>query len=165
MLGALLIASVFFMPVFPSFVLMDWLDEQEFLALAQWRGMVVAGGALLRAGPARQRRAHHPHGLVSAGIRWTVLPRLRAGMAPVHSLTYCRKWLVNQIRENSLQVLRGVYATVSRAFLVSPAGRQGGPGCRDFRRWGVVPDMLTLGDETFIADAVLLGDEEIDGGG
>ena len=29
---------------------------------------------------------------------------------------------------------------------------------------GVVPDMLTLGDETFIADAVLLGDEEIDGG-
>ena len=29
---------------------------------------------------------------------------------------------------------------------------------------GVVPDMLTLGDETFIADAVLLGDEQIDGG-
>jgi non-ribosomal peptide synthetase-like protein len=29
---------------------------------------------------------------------------------------------------------------------------------------GVVPDMLTLGDETFIADAVMLGDEEIDGG-
>jgi len=27
-----------------------------------------------------------------------------------------------------------------------------------------VPDMLTLGDDTFIADAVLLGDEEIDGG-
>jgi non-ribosomal peptide synthetase-like protein len=29
---------------------------------------------------------------------------------------------------------------------------------------GVVPDMLTLGDETFIADAVMLGDEQIDGG-
>ena len=29
---------------------------------------------------------------------------------------------------------------------------------------GVVPDMLTLGDDTFIADAVMLGDEEIDGG-
>jgi non-ribosomal peptide synthetase-like protein len=29
---------------------------------------------------------------------------------------------------------------------------------------GLVPDMLTLGDETFIADAVMLGDEQIDGG-
>jgi non-ribosomal peptide synthetase-like protein len=28
----------------------------------------------------------------------------------------------------------------------------------------LVPDMLTLGDETFIADAVMLGDESIDGG-
>jgi len=27
-----------------------------------------------------------------------------------------------------------------------------------------VPDMLTLGDETFIADAVMLGDEQVDGG-
>jgi len=29
---------------------------------------------------------------------------------------------------------------------------------------GVVPDMLTLGDECFVADAVMLGDERIDGG-
>ena len=29
---------------------------------------------------------------------------------------------------------------------------------------GVVPDMLTLGDECFVADAVMLGDESIDGG-
>jgi non-ribosomal peptide synthetase-like protein len=29
---------------------------------------------------------------------------------------------------------------------------------------GVVPDLLTLGDETFIADAVMLGDDKIDGG-
>ena len=27
-----------------------------------------------------------------------------------------------------------------------------------------MPDLLTLGDETFIADAVMLGDEEVDGG-
>lgn len=29
---------------------------------------------------------------------------------------------------------------------------------------GVVPDMLTLGDETFIADAVMLGDDDVEGG-
>lgn len=29
---------------------------------------------------------------------------------------------------------------------------------------GVIPEMLTLGEESFIADAVMLGDEEIKGG-
>ena len=163
-LGALLIASVFFMPVFPSFVLMDWLDEQEFwpwLNGAEWWWQVARYFVL--ALPASAVLIILT-ALVSAGIRWTVLPRLRAGMAPVHSLTYCRKWLVNQIQENSLQVLHGVYATVYAPFWYRLLGAKVGRDAEISTALGVVPDMLTLGDETFIADAVLLGDEEIDGG-
>jgi non-ribosomal peptide synthetase-like protein len=43
-------------------------------------------------------------------------------------------------------------------------GAKVGKGAEISTALGVVPDMLTLGDETFIADAVLLGDEQIDGG-
>jgi non-ribosomal peptide synthetase-like protein len=43
-------------------------------------------------------------------------------------------------------------------------GAKVGKGAEISTALGVVPDMLTLGDETFIADAVLLGDEQIDRG-
>ena len=41
-----------------------------------------------------------------------VVPRLHSGSWQCDSNIYCGKWLVNQIQENSLQILHGVYATV-----------------------------------------------------
>jgi len=93
-----------------------------------------------------------------------VLPRLRTGSWPVHSNVYCGKWLVNQIQESSLQTLHGLYATVYAPAWYRLLGAKVGRDAEISTALGVVPDMLTLGDETFIADAVLLGDEEIDGG-
>ncbi|HEX8405373.1 MAG TPA: Pls/PosA family non-ribosomal peptide synthetase, partial [Duganella sp.] len=102
--------------------------------------------------------------ILSAGIRWTVLPRLEPGRFAVHSNTYCAKWLVSQIQESSLQVLHGIYATVFAPYWYRLLGAKVGKDAEISTALGVVPDMLTLGDETFIADAVMLGDEEIDGG-
>lgn len=162
--GALLIATLFFMPVFPAFTLIDWLDDPRHFPLFQggglWLQMIkyfvlaLPASAILIVCTA----------LLSAGIRWSVLPRLKAGSWPVHSNTYCGKWLVNQIQETSLQVLHGVYATVFAPFWYRLLGAKVGRGAEISTALGVVPDMLTLGDDTFIADAVLLGDEEIDGG-
>ncbi|WP_373987603.1 Pls/PosA family non-ribosomal peptide synthetase [Duganella sp. BuS-21] len=162
--GILLIVTLFFMPVFPTFVLIDWFDEAGWLPWIQGDDMRVQ---LLRyfllAFPASAVLIVLT-ALLSAGIRWSVLPRLKPGQFPVHGNTYCAKWLVSQIQESSLNVLHGIYATVFAPYWYRLLGAKVGKDAEISTALGVVPDMLTLGDETFIADAVMLGDEEIDGG-
>ena len=162
--GALLITTLFFMPVFPSFILIDWLDDTDMFPwmqsnnvafqLAKYFVLAFPATAVLIVCTA----------LLSAGIRWSLLPRMRAGSWPVRSNVYCSKWLVNQIQESSLSVLHGVYATVYAPLWYRLLGAKIGRHAEISTALGVVPDMLTLGDDTFIADAVLLGDEQIDGG-
>ncbi|HEY1392978.1 MAG TPA: Pls/PosA family non-ribosomal peptide synthetase, partial [Methylibium sp.] len=162
--GSLLIAALFFMPVFPAFMLIDWLDDADrfpwlqgnvvWIQLLKYFVLSLPASAVLILLTA----------LISAALRWTFLPRLGEGSWPVRSRTYYEKWLVNQIQETSLQVLHGVYATVYAPFWYRLLGAKVGRHAEISTALGVVPDMLTLGDETFIADNVLLGDEEIDGG-
>jgi non-ribosomal peptide synthetase-like protein len=162
--GALLITTLFFLPVFPSFILIDWIDDVErfpilrssdvSFQLLKYFILAFPASAVLIVCTA----------LLSAGIRWIVLPRLKPGSWPVHSNLYCSKWLVNQIQESSLAVLHGVYATVYAPFWYRLLGAKVGRDAEISSALGLVPDMLTLGDETFIADAVMLGDEHIDGG-
>ncbi len=164
LLGALAITTVFFLPVFPTFVLMDLLDNTELypwlqssdvsFQLAKYFVMAFPASGLMIVCTV----------LLSAVIRWTVLPRMKPGSWPVHSNLYCAKWLVNQIQESSLSVLHGVYATVYAPFWYRLLGAKVGKGAEISTAQGLVPDMLTLGDDTFIADAVMLGDEKIDGG-
>ncbi len=163
-LGILLVVTLFFMPVFPTFVLIDWLDETNLLPwlqgddiamqLVRYFALAFPASIVLIVLTA----------LVSAGIRWSVLPRLKAGSSPVHSNIYCCKWLVSQIQESSLIVLHGIYATIYAPVWYRLLGAKVGRDAEISTALGVVPDMLTLGDETFIADAVMLGDEQIDGG-
>ena len=162
--GALLITTLFFIPVFPSFILIDWLDDADRFPwlvtsnipsqLAKYFVMAFPAAAVLILCTA----------LLSAGIRWGLLPKLVPGSWPIHSNVYCRKWLVNQIQESSLHVLHGVYATIFAPIWYRLLGAKVGSDAEISTALGVVPDMLTLGDETFIADAVLLGDEGTDGG-
>ncbi|MBC3860937.1 amino acid adenylation domain-containing protein [Undibacterium jejuense] len=162
--GALLIGALFFVPVFPSFVIIDWFDNADAFPwlqgnsipfqLTKYFVLAFPATAILILCTA----------LLSAGIRWFILPKLKPGIYKVHGNTYCQKWLVNQIQESSLHVLHGIYATVFAPFWYRLLGAKVGKGAEISTALGVVPDMLTLGDETFIADAVLLGDEEIDVG-
>ena len=85
--------------------------------------------------------------LLSAAIRWLVLPRLQPGRWSVFSRVYYRKWLTNQIQESSLHVLHGLYATVFAPFWYRVLGAHW-QGAEISTAMGVVPDMLTLGDDT-----------------
>jgi non-ribosomal peptide synthetase-like protein len=170
--GALVLAVLFFMPVFPTFLLIDWLDIPEIAirplvddgSLTAWQafGLRLAKFFLLSL-PASLVFIFATV-LLSALVRWAFLPRMQAGSWPVHSNRYLGKWLVNQIQESSLAVLHGIYATVYSAPWYRLLGARVGKETELSTALGVVPDMLTLGDVCFIADAVMLGDEHIDGG-
>ncbi|MCX7251457.1 MAG: amino acid adenylation domain-containing protein [Burkholderiales bacterium] len=163
-LGAALTAVLFFLPIFPAFVLIDEIEARvqensieaygKLFAVLQYALYALPASALLIVGTA----------LIAAAIRWAVLPRLKPGSWPVHSNLYCRKWLANQIQVASLHVLHGVYATVYAPFWYRLLGARIGRNAEISTAMGLIPDMLTLGDDCFIADGVMLGDEEIDGG-
>ena len=161
-LGVLGTAVIFFLPVFPTFILIDRLDESypwlqsddTAFQLVKYFLLAFPATAVLIVCTV----------LISAALRWTFLPRLPEGRWPVHGNIYCSRWLVNQIQEFSLNILHGIYATVYSPFWYRLLGARVGRGAEISTAQGLIPDLLTLGDETFIADAVMLGDEAIDGG-
>jgi non-ribosomal peptide synthetase-like protein len=161
-LGVLFTAVLFFIPIFPSMMLVDRMDESypwlehgsTSFQLVKYFFLAFPAIAVLIICTA----------LISAALRWIVLMRLKAGRWPVHSNVYCRRWLVNQIQESSLNILHGVYATVYAPFWYRLLGAKVGRDAEISTAQGVVPDLLTLGDESFIADGVMLGDESIQGG-
>jgi len=160
--GVLFTATLFFIPIFPSMIVVDRLDESFPLLehgdmpfqLLKYFLLAFPAIAVLIVCTA----------LISAALRWVVLMRLKAGKWRVHSNVYCRRWLVNQIQESSLNVLHGVYATVYAPYWYRLLGAKVGRDAEISTAQGVVPDLLTLGDESFIADGVMLGDESIQGG-
>ena len=161
-LGVLATAILFFIPVFPTFILIDRLDESYSWMQTSDTGVQLIKYFLL-AFPATGVLIFCTV-LLSATLRWSLLPRLQQGSWPIHGNIYCSRWLVNQIQEASLNVLHGVYATVYAPWWYRLLGAKVGRDAEISTAQGLIPDLLTLGDETFIADAVLLGDEEIDGG-
>jgi non-ribosomal peptide synthetase-like protein len=160
--GVIITATIFFIPLFPSFVLIDWLDESYPwmqstsipLQLIKYFLLAFPATAILIVCTA----------LISAALRWSLLPRMQEGSWPVHSRAYCSRWLVNQIQESSLNILHGIYATVFAPFWYRLLGAKVGRDAEISTAQGLIPDLLTLGDESFIADAVMLGDEEVIGG-
>mgnify|MGYP002393343187 CR=1 FL=1 len=162
--GGTLIAALFFMPVFPSFVLIDWIDARwlDLMGSRVWWPQAFLAYLLL-ALPASALLLLLTV-LVSALLRWTLLPRLASGRWPVYGQIYLRRWLTNQIQESSLSVLHGLYASIYAGTWYRLLGAKVGPGTEISTAMGIVPDMLTLGRDSFIADGVMLGDEEIDRG-
>jgi non-ribosomal peptide synthetase-like protein len=165
LLGAAFVLVLFFLPVFPGFMLIDHLDTEPWMQEATHGLDPVADFALytVLSLPAAGVLVFVTV-LLSALLRWCVLPRLQPGRYALHSAVWQRKWLTNQIQEASLAVLHGLYATVFSPWWYRILGAKVGKGAEISTALGVVPDMLTLGDDTFIADGVMLGDEEVDGG-
>lgn len=162
--ATLAVAVLFFLPVFPSFMVIDWLDAQfldvfesnlhplvafwVFFALS-----IPASGVLVLATT-----------LLAAGLRRVFLPRQLAGRFAVHGVTYCRKWLLTRILDSSLGVLHGLYASLFAASWLRLMGARVGRGAEISTAVGIVPDLLRLGDYSFIADGAMLGDKEVRGG-
>ncbi len=163
-LGANLVAVVFFLPVFPSFILIDYLDARWLKEIEAHLSPLSAFFTYLLLSIPASAVLVLATVLASAGFRWLVLPRLKPGSWSVHSAVYFGKWLGNQIQESSLFVLHGLYATVYAPWWYRLLGARVGRGTEISTALGVVPDMLTIGTDSFVADGVMLGDERIEGG-
>ena len=97
-------------------------------------------------------------------MKWLLLGRVRAGTYDLHSGFTLRKWFVDQLMELSLDVVGPLYATIYLApwyrLLGAKLGRRAEVSTASF----ISPDLLKVGDEGFIADAVSLGAARVEDG-
>ncbi len=162
-IAAIGVAVLFFMPAFPAFMLIDWIDAHTLDLFESERGIATAYALLLLLAIPASALFLGLTMLVTAGIRW-LLPRQAAGRFPIYSVTYWRKRVVNMLLDSSLHSLHGIYASVYAPTWLRSLGVTVGRHAEISTAEGIVPELLCLGEDSFIADGVMLGDEELRGG-
>ena len=162
-LTAIVVSVLFFLPTFPTFLLIDWLDAHTLdifetqagpVATFAWIFLLALPAGALFVGVTM---------LVTAGLRH-LMPRQTAGIFPVASVAFWRKKFMGQILDGSLHELHGLYASVFVPMWLRFLGVKVGRDTEVSTAEGIVPELLELGDDCFIADGAMLGDEEQRGG-
>ncbi|MDJ1157742.1 amino acid adenylation domain-containing protein [Chelatococcus sp. SYSU_G07232] len=155
-LALLILPPVSLLPIFPAFYLFDQLDTliggltrlgyTTYLPLVAWPTAMALVAVTV---------------LLVAALRWLVLPRVREGVYSVHSGFYLRKWIVALATEVTLDTLSSLYATVYMRgwyrLMGARIGKDAEISCNLAGRY----DLTEIGEKCFIADEVVLGDEDV----
>ncbi|MFG5120156.1 Pls/PosA family non-ribosomal peptide synthetase [Methylorubrum sp. POS3] len=150
------VPAVGLLPIFPAFYIFDQIsdrlsemtdvDYHAYLPLLTWpTAMLMTAGTVL---------------LIS-GIRWAVLPRARHGTYSIWSGFYLRKWLVALAAEVTLETLSSLFATVYMRAWYRLMGARMGKGAEISTNLGSRHDLVSVGANNFVADEVVVGEEEI----
>jgi carbonic anhydrase/acetyltransferase-like protein (isoleucine patch superfamily) len=92
-----------------------------------------------------------------AGIKWLLLGKVQPGRHRLCGFYYLRKWFVDQTMDLSLDILGPLYASVYLTPWYKLLGARLGRGAEISTASFISPDLLSIGDESFIADSVSLG--------
>ena len=90
-------------------------------------------------------------------VKWALLGRVKPGLYPVWSWFYVRYWFVKQLSELALDLLHPIYATLYVAPWYRALGAKVGARAEVSTATSVTPDLIEIGDESFIADGVVFG--------
>ncbi len=152
----LALPSVTLLPIFPAFWFFDQIDESiraatsispyYFLPLVTWpTAMAMIAFTVM----------------LVAALRWLMMRRLKAGSHSVFSNTYAAKWTVSLTNEVTLDTLSSLFATIYMRQWYRLMGARIGKGSELSTNLSGRFDLTQIGGGNFIADEVLLGDEEI----
>ena len=156
-----LVMMVGLLPIFPAFYLLAHLDAMTF---GDRDNVVPWEWVLLFAWPAALVLVFASM-LVLIVMRWLLLPgRVRAGRHSIHSSFYFRKWAVALATEAMLETLNSLYATVFMRNWYRLMGARIGRGTEISANFSGRYDLVTLGENNFIGDETIFGDEEVRGG-
>ncbi|WP_182885787.1 Pls/PosA family non-ribosomal peptide synthetase [Microbispora sp. H10885] len=94
--------------------------------------------------------------VVAAGKR-LVLPKAPAGIHPAHSCLGVRKWAVDKLLESSLTLTNSLYGTLYTSPWLRLLGARVGRRAEVSTAAQLDPDLLTLREESFVADMAGVG--------
>ena len=152
----LVIPPLGLLPIFPAFWVFDrmdsWLDILD-------RTYYLAAIPLF-AWPTSFALVILTVGFIAV-VRWAILPRVKEGVYSVHSWFYLRKWAVALATEVTLETLSSLFATVYMRTWYRLMGAGIGKDSEISTNLSGRYDIVDIGDKCFIADEVVLGDEDI----
>lgn len=93
--------------------------------------------------------------------RWIVLGKVKECSYSTTSVYFYRKWLVDRMMSISLIIFHPVYATLYVLPFLRSLGVKIGRGAEVSTARGINFELTEIGDESFVADNVLIGDESI----
>jgi len=154
----LVIPPLGMLPIFPAFWLFDRLDT--WMGLGDSEHYLYLASIPLMAWPAAFMMVILTV-LFIAVIRWTVLPRVTEGTYSIFSWFYLRKWIVALTTEITLEVLSSLFATIYMRAWYRLMGATIGKDAEISTNLSGRYDLVEIGEKCFIADEVVLGDEDI----
>lgn len=142
----LLIFPIFaILPILPGMILMTEVDQNTEAYTFILLSPLLAGGFVVLMC------------LQIAALKWLLVGRVKPGKIPLFSLAYIRHWLTEQLMQLSLDVVNPLYATLYLNPWYRLLGVRLGPRAEVSTASSISHDLLTVGEESFIADAVSLG--------
>lgn len=154
----LLVPPLGLVPIFPAFWLFDQLDN--WLSVADVDRTAYLTSLPILAWPASFAMVIFTVAFIAA-IRWIVLPRVKEGDYSVFSWFYLRKWSVALATEVTLDVLTSLFATIYMRAWYRLMGAKIGKDAEISTNLAGRYDLVEIGEKCFIADEVVLGDEEV----
>ncbi len=94
--------------------------------------------------------------LIAAG-KTLLVPSVRPGTYRLDSSLYLRKWLADKLVESSLALVNSLYATLYLPPFLRLLGARIGKRVEVSTASNITPDLLTIRDESFVADMAFVG--------
>ena len=152
----LVIPPIGLLPIFPAFWIFDRIDD----FLGDIDHTLYLASIPIMAWPTSFALVLITVGLIAL-VRWIVLPRVTEGSHSVHSWFYLRKWTVALATEVTLETLSSLFATVYMRAWYRLMGAKIGKDAEISTNLSGRYDLVEIGEKCFIADEVILGDEDI----
>ena len=152
----LLMPALALLPIFPAFYLLDRYDE----VLQQAIGLDYKWYLPVLTWPTAMVLMFITVLLVTA-IRWIVLPSAPAGTHAIDSAYGVRKWTVGLASEVMLQSLSSLFSTIYMRLWYRMMGAKIGKDTEIATNFAGRYDTIEIGDRCFVADEVVLGDEDV----
>ena len=150
--AAALLPLVAILPIAPGLVAMVELD---------WRS---EGYAYLLLSPVLATTYVILMCVLTVAAKRLLLGPVRPGRYPIESWFYVRYWFVQQINDLALRLLHPIYATLYVVPWYRALGVKVGRRAEISTAAAIVPDLVEIGPESFIADAVLFGAARVEPG-
>ncbi len=150
-LAAFLVPLVFLCSILPGMMLLNelWVDVPGYFGYLWAVPLAAISYVVLLA-------------LIIVGVKRAVIGKVRPGTYDLTSSYHLRKWFVDQLMEVSLDLLGPLYATLYLNPWFRALGARIGRRAEISTAGAATPDLLDIGEETFIADAASLGTPRYD---
>jgi non-ribosomal peptide synthetase-like protein len=156
-----LVMMIGLLPIFPAFYVLMHFDK---VMLVGREGVVPWEWVVLLAWPAALVLVFVSMA-VAVAMRWLLFPRrVVPGRHSIHGWFYYRKWTMGLATESMLETLNSLYATVFMRNWYRAMGTTVGRGTEISANFSGRYDLVTLGENNFIGDEAIFGDEDVRGG-